>query len=565
MRTLVSSLILGLLITLAPAPVRAQDDTVREAIDAFVEFLSSPSDAALDDFANARLAVSYRDQLGQDGALNLLREVKAAARGTLGSIEVGAEDTGLVLRLSAERSAEIGLALDADGRLTRLEVLSSTDTPAPPPSPRAAGVEAKMLAIESLPTRGIDGFGEEHFAPGLRDALATDRLRPMLEAARDAAASAGMVSAERTPEGFLLSFRGGRPNADVLFDVEEEAPFRITRFDVAVIEDAPPGAPVRALRWDELERRLEEAQRAGMSGSVLALREGAVFADRSFGLADRASGRANGSSTIYAIGSIPIDFTRAGVLLLAQRGDLRLEDLVSRHIPGVPDDKRAMTVRHLLEHESGLPNFHHRPDQDQDFDLSWIDREEAERRILSSALLFEPGRERLPSHSAYGLLASIIERVSEQPYQDFLRTNFFEPLGMEVTGPFGDDLGQPLSRFATGYGSSSVGEPNVPPHWGETSWLVQGSGGMVSNPADMRRWFEGLRSGRILEGQALDMYLDRGSALGASDRGFFFGHFWAGGDDMIFLAINGGSDSDVVQELIRSLMALVRSDEAAEP
>ena len=173
----------------------------------------------------------------------------------------------------------------------------------------------------------------------------------------------------------------------------------------------------------------------------------------------------------------------------------------------------------------------------------------------------EPGTERLPSHSAFGLLAALVERASGQPYQDFLRTNFFEPLGMDVTGPFGEDFGLPLERFATGYGSSAVGEPNIPPFWGPTSWLVQGSGGMVSNPADMRRWFDGLRGGEILRGDALDAYLNRGSALGASDRGFFFGHFWAGGDDMVFLAINGGSDSEAVEELVRSLMALVAKNE----
>ncbi|MEM7416223.1 MAG: serine hydrolase domain-containing protein [Gemmatimonadota bacterium] len=565
MRTLFAALTLGILILLLPAPLQAQDDLIREAVDALVDVLAAPGDAALEEYLQRRVSTSYRASLGgAEGVRTLLREVREAARGTLGSVEVGAEDRGLVLRLSAERSAEIGLALDADGRLTRLEVLSTMDEPASPPSGREAAVEERMLAIEGLPMSGIDGFAEEHFTTALQDEIAPDRMRPMLEVARDAAASAGMVSVELAPEGFLLTFRGGRPNADVLFDIEDDAPYRISSFDVVVLEDAPPGSPVRSLRWEDLEGRLEEAHERGMSGTILAVRGGSTFVDRSFGMADRSASQMNDASTIYGIGSLPIDFTRAGALLLIQRGDLRLDDLVSIHVPGVPDDKSTMTVGHLLRHESGLPNFHHRVDVDDDFDLSWISREEAERRILGAELLFEPGQERLPSHSAVGLLAAIVERVSGQPYQDFMRTKFFEPFGMGATGPYGDDLGQPMSRFATGYGSSAVGEPNVPPHWGETSWLVQGSGGMVSNPADMRRWFEGLRQGRVLAGPALEMYLDRGSALGASDRGFFFGHFWGGGDDMIFLAINGGSDSDAVQELIRSLMALVHAEEAAD-
>ena len=98
--------------------------------------------------------------------------------------------------------------------------------------------------------------------------------------------------------------------------------------------------------------------------------------------------------------------------------------------------------------ESGMPNFHHRAG-DADRDLSWIDREIAERRILTAPLLFPPGEGNAHSHSAFTLLSAIVERVTDMSYQDFLKDNFFDPVGMTVTGPFGVTLGHPIERFAS--------------------------------------------------------------------------------------------------------------------
>ncbi|NNM32216.1 MAG: beta-lactamase family protein, partial [Gemmatimonadetes bacterium] len=163
------------------------------------------------------------------------------------------------------------------------------------------------------------------------------------------------------------------------------------------------------------------------------------------------------------------------------------------------------------------------------------------------------------SHSAFGLLAAIVERASGQTYEAFLQEHFFEPAGMIRTGPYGDDLGLPLEEFATGYGDYGLGEPNIPPHWGPTSWLIRGSGGMVSTPHDLYRFFDTIRSGEILTDEALEGYLDRGSSSGATDRGFLFIHAWAGGDSdsMILWSQNAGPDDPRAIELRRRLAATV--------
>lgn len=80
--------------------------------------------------------------------------------------------------------------------------------------------------------------------------------------------------------------------------------------------------------------------------------------------------------TILAIGSTPIDFTKAGILLLAERGKLSLDDPITKYFDKVPDEKKAITLKHLMTGRSGLQDFHDVP-EDRDPDHGWIDRAEA--------------------------------------------------------------------------------------------------------------------------------------------------------------------------------------------
>lgn len=94
-----------------------------------------------------------------------------------------------------------------------------------------------------------------------------------------------------------------------------------------------------------------------------------------------------------------------------------------------------MTIAGILAGRSGLPDFHDTAD-DWDPDLAWIDRETAVRRIMAQPL-FEPGTDRAHSHSAYVLLAAILERATGRGYAGLARSEILNPLGMDRTG-FGD-------------------------------------------------------------------------------------------------------------------------------
>lgn len=309
--------------------------------------------------------------------------------------------------------------------------------------------------------------------------------------------------------------------------------------------------------WETLPATLADLERTGFSGVVLARRGGREVLREAYGMADRDLGRTTSPDLIYGIGSGPVGFTRTAAFLLASRGQLDLDASISSYIDGVPQDKHGITPQLILDGKSGLPDFHHVAG-DWDPDLAWIDRETALQRILSQPLLFEPGSEEAHSHSAYGLLAVLIERVSQRSYQDFVRSEILDPLGMDNTGFYGESLGRNASAFAVGYGPSAVGAPNIPPNWGPTSWLVMGSGGMFSSLDDMIRYHDARAAGELLpEAWAQRDRPSRGTVDG-SDRGFFGMSAANQKGDLLLILSNDNHGLEVgPRPLMRPLMSLV--------
>jgi CubicO group peptidase (beta-lactamase class C family) len=273
------------------------------------------------------------------------------------------------------------------------------------------------------------------------------------------------------------------------------------------------------LSWDNLTQWLDAQARDGFEGAVLVVHDGEVVLDRGYGLANRERGFPITPDTIFATGSLPIDYTHVAILWLAQEGKLELSDPITKYFDNVPADKRAITLEHLMTGGSGLPDFHDIP-SDRDPDHSWIDRDEAMRRIFGQELLFAPGEGDEHSHSAWGVLAAVVEIVSGQSFQDFTREHIYGPAGMADTGFNGDPV--PAERLAIGYGLRSDGEINAPPYWGKTSWLVLGSGGQIGTTRDTARFIDALREGKILQPEWAERYF--GPGISASRNGDVYGY-----------------------------------------
>ncbi len=326
------------------------------------------------------------------------------------------------------------------------------------------------------------------------------------------------------------------------FGMTLQQPIRINAISLAADKDQQGSVPrTPPVTWDNLEETLDQFAKDGFEGAVLVTRGGKVVLEKAYGLANREKEIKNSIETVFAIGSAPIDFTHAGILLLKDQGKLDLDDPITKFFSDVPADKRNITIRQLMTGGSGLPNFHDLP-SDENPDHTWIDRDEAIRRIFAQPLLFEPGTGKQHSHSAWGVLAAIIEVVSGESYPQFTTQRLFKPAGMNDTGFFGQTV--PEDRIAVGYGRKKSSEPNSPPNWGRTSWLVMGSGGQVSTLGDMLRWEQAMKSGKILSPESTKLYQRNGDGLSADGDDFGFEFMHSRNPDQLFMLITNTSNQE---------------------
>lgn len=291
--------------------------------------------------------------------------------------------------------------------------------------------------------------------------------------------------------------------------------------------------PATPPTWDTVDRFIAAEIEKGFAGSVLLVRDGEIVLHEGYGLADREAGVQNTPETIFALGSTPIDFTLVSILQLLHAGKLSLDDSVAEYFD-MPTDKRPITLHHLMTGASGLPDFIDRPG-DADPDHTYISRDEFVQRIREADLLFEPGGGDEHSHAAWCLLAAVVEVAGGTTYPEYVRTNVLEPAGMTRTGFYGEQF--PGETVAIGYGPRTWGETNSPPHWGETSWLVMGSGGMVGSTGDLRRFHEAIDDGTLVPDAVREHYPSRGLYANGDMYGFETMYNY-GGDDLFYINCN---------------------------
>ena len=267
---------------------------------------------------------------------------------------------------------------------------------------------------------------------------------------------------------------------------------------------APAAAQDRPVVSGETGRTLDEylsrLERFGFSGGALAVRGKEVLLSKSYGLADRVRAIPLTTESVYNLGSITKQFTAAAVLTLEMQGKLQVTDAISKYFDGVPADKSAITLHHLLTHSSGLQSDFSPSDYDP------VGRDEYVRRALQSTLLFKPGEGYEYSNAGYSLLAAIVEKVSGQPYEVYLTERVLKPAGMRETGyklpkwapdriahgyRDGEDWGTILQR---------IQEPDAP------YWTLRGNGGLHTTLGDMLAWHRALDTDAVLSKDARAKY-----------------------------------------------------------
>jgi CubicO group peptidase (beta-lactamase class C family) len=237
----------------------------------------------------------------------------------------------------------------------------------------------------------------------------------------------------------------------------------------------------------KLDEYLARTTPFGFSGACLVAKDGEIILNKGYGMAVRSEGVKNTAQTVFSVGSITKQFTAAGIMKLEMEGKLNTHDLVSRYLEGVGPDKASITLHDLLTHTSGLVQ-----DVGKDYDVA--ERDETVAKILEQPLEFQPGERFEYTNVGYILLAAIVEKVTGQPYEEFLNQNLFEPADMHFTGY---RLPQWNERVVAHWyvGETDNGTPLEKPY---PYWNLIGNGGILSTTADMYKWHLALTGDEIL-------------------------------------------------------------------
>lgn len=355
------------------------------------------------------------------------------------------------------------------------------------------------------------------------------------------------VAVEAEPDGVRLILSAGPVEKQIRVVLGPEG-----IFDIYILE----AAELIHLTLDNLIETFDRLEAEGMAGVVYVRLDGDVELNHAFGMANEELGIPNTINTVFATGSRPIDYTRAAIYLLDQQGRIDLCDTIDKYFEKVPQPKRSITIGHLMTGQSGLPDFFH-TNSDWDPDLAWINRQTAEQRLLSQELLFAPGTGRKHSHGAFVLLAALIEHVTGKTYYGFIRESFLDPARMSRTGEYNESRGLSISDFAAGGGPQFIGLPNIPPNWGPTSWLIKGSGGMYSTLVDLLKFYDYLRSGKVLDAQHNVAFRQPSVNIDGNDRGFELFSAYNPPDNEVYLFLNRQGDRGKARKLFRALERLV--------
>jgi CubicO group peptidase (beta-lactamase class C family) len=264
-------------------------------------------------------------------------------------------------------------------------------------------------------------------------------------------------------------------------------------------DDHPREAETAAL----LQARVREGE-PGLA--ALVRQDGKTVFARGYGLRDLRSRRAIDPATGFRLASMTKSFTATAVMLLVKAGKLRYDDALTDVFPAFPAYGRAITIRHLLTHTSGLPDYEEL--------MSAAEKEGArpwtpERQIQDDEVLallrgetkglFAPGTSWAYSNSGYVLLGLVVARVSGKPFDEFLRQRVFVPLEMDHTLAYVKGRNEVPDRA---FGHARDGDGFREADQSPTSATL-GDGGVYSNLEDLARWDEALRTNELLSPAAM--------------------------------------------------------------
>src|SRR6185437_3805663 len=239
------------------------------------------------------------------------------------------------------------------------------------------------------------------------------------------------------------------------------------------------------------------------NGNVLVAKNGKVVYQKSFGYADYNSQKRLNENSIFDIGSITKEFTSVGILLLKDKGEIKLDDTLRKFFPELPYTN--ITIAQLLTHTSGVPDGFEVIEKY--FDHNKVASNQDLIRLLAKyhpPALFKPGENLMYSGTGFNLLASIIEKVSGQSYNAYLNENIFKTLGMKSTMvanfPRNNTNAPGLAKgFIFNDSTKNYADADsVYPEWASYLTGINGEGMIISTTSELLKWDRALKNHLLL-------------------------------------------------------------------
>jgi CubicO group peptidase (beta-lactamase class C family) len=295
---------------------------------------------------------------------------------------------------------------------------------------------------------------------------------------------------------------------------------------------APKAGPINAI--DHFIS--SAAQHQVFSGTVLIAQNGKILLDKGYGWADQGKRMPNQPGTRFRIGSVTKQFTAMAILLLQEQGRLHVQDPICLYINGCPATWKTITIRHLLTHTSGVPDY---------VTTFPLQQPASPAQLIaafeSTPLDFAPGAKWSYSNSGYVILGSIVEQLAGESYSEFLQQEIFDALHLSNTGY--DQNFPPLPQHATGYK-----QPWVKADYVDMS-VPYAAGALYATVDDLFLWDQALFNRKFASGKSVQQMFTpqvtacdgQGTICAASDcdtqkvnchsygYGWFLGQFPVGG------------------------------------
>jgi len=275
---------------------------------------------------------------------------------------------------------------------------------------------------------------------------------------------------------------------------------------LSVLSNAPLAPGQEGARTDQVWKELDGqysrlAADGGPGFAVLVKQNGKVLFGKSYGLRDLRNKQAIDSTTNFRLASCTKQFTAMAIMLLVHDGKLRYDETLTEIFPEFPAYGKSITVRNLLNHTSGLPDYENLMDAvEKQKGPTWT----AEKQIRDGEVLqllekeqhgkFAPSTKWEYSNSGYVVLGLVVASRSGKSFGEFLQERIFSPLSMNDTLVFEKGKNKVAHRA---YGHSKKDGRFIETDQSSTS-ATQGDGGVYSNLEDLSKWDDALRIHALL-------------------------------------------------------------------